>query len=185
MGEELMFTAFLACSLALMNYFPDSTISTGYYAKLDNRYEDRLAVCLEIAQAAADNDVDPVLAISVAWVESGYRTDLVSSAGAVGPMQILPKWHCPDGKVEGCPLIRNGVLVLKKLVNKYGSAREALCHYNGGIKCGKHSRRYAKRVYQLSMSINRTMQSAIQGISATEPNCGKAYADHHYPDYGE
>lgn len=38
-------------------------------------------------------DVDPYIALAVLELESNYRPDLKSSAGAVGLMQWIPKWH--------------------------------------------------------------------------------------------
>jgi hypothetical protein len=41
--------------------------------------------------------VDPALARALAWMESGYQEDVVSSVGAVGVMQLLPEtWNWVD-----------------------------------------------------------------------------------------
>lgn len=42
------------------------------------------------ARAARRHDVDPQLALAIAWQESGWPMDVVSDAGAVGAMQVLP-----------------------------------------------------------------------------------------------
>jgi LysM repeat protein len=43
-----------------------------------------------IAGAARHHDVDPQLALAIAWQESGWQMGVVSSAKAVGAMQVLP-----------------------------------------------------------------------------------------------
>jgi hypothetical protein len=43
-----------------------------------------------IAGAARRHDVDPQLALAIAWQESGWQMGVVSSARAIGAMQVLP-----------------------------------------------------------------------------------------------
>jgi soluble lytic murein transglycosylase-like protein len=43
-----------------------------------------------IAGAARHHDVDPHLALAIAWQESGWQMGVVSSAHAIGAMQVLP-----------------------------------------------------------------------------------------------
>lgn len=43
-----------------------------------------------IAGAARHHDVDPQLALAIAWQESGWQMGVVSSANAIGAMQVLP-----------------------------------------------------------------------------------------------
>lgn len=38
-------------------------------------------------------DVDPYIVLAVLEIESNYKPDLTSSAGAIGLMQWIPKWH--------------------------------------------------------------------------------------------
>ncbi len=45
----------------------------------------------EIETAAAEAGIDPFLALAVAKVESNFRADAVSPAGAVGVMQLMPE----------------------------------------------------------------------------------------------
>lgn len=51
---------------------------------------DREKVRRAIAGAARSHGVDPQLALAVAWQESGWQMDVVSSADAIGAMQVLP-----------------------------------------------------------------------------------------------
>lgn len=51
---------------------------------------DRDRVRQVVAAAARRHGVDPQLALAIAWQESGWQMDVVSSADAVGAMQVLP-----------------------------------------------------------------------------------------------
>lgn len=51
---------------------------------------DREKVRRVIARAARNHGVDPQLALAVAWQESGWQMGVVSSADAIGAMQVLP-----------------------------------------------------------------------------------------------
>jgi soluble lytic murein transglycosylase-like protein len=87
--------------------------------------------------------VDPKLARATAWMESGFRQDVVSGAGAVGVMQLLPdtwKWveqvllrtttpRTYDGNV------RVGVRYLRWLLDEFnGNTRLALAGYYQGAQ---------------------------------------------------
>lgn len=43
-----------------------------------------------VARTARRHGVDPQLALAVAWQESGWQMHVVSSAGAIGAMQVMP-----------------------------------------------------------------------------------------------
>ena len=48
--------------------------------------------------------VDPQLARALAWMESGFQQDVVSSVGALGVMQLLPEtWEFVDTVLLGVP----------------------------------------------------------------------------------
>lgn len=51
---------------------------------------DREKVRRVIAGAARNHDVDPQLALAIAWQESGWQMGVVSHARAIGAMQVLP-----------------------------------------------------------------------------------------------
>ncbi len=51
---------------------------------------DREKVRRVIAGAARHHDVDPQLALAIGWQESGWQMGVVSSANAIGAMQVLP-----------------------------------------------------------------------------------------------
>ncbi len=100
-----------------------------------------------IAQAAAEQGVDPYLVAAVINVESGFRETVVSPAGAVGLMQVLPstakavaKRVGVSGKMNVAALseptanIRVGTAYLAELIARYGGNVDlALAAYNAGI----------------------------------------------------
>jgi LysM repeat protein len=85
----------------------------------------------EIGQIAADHGVPGSLASAIAWQESGFNNDLVSTSDARGVMQILPgTWDwIQHTLVAGTPPlapasaydnVRGGVLLLHSLLNSSG-----------------------------------------------------------------
>jgi len=99
----------------------------------------------EITQAAARNGIDPYLVAAVARAESGYDSDVVSSAGAVGLMQIMPstaEWIAQRDDWRGGPAddltdptlnLELGAFYLAFLIDLFeGDTRSALAAYNAG-----------------------------------------------------
>jgi peptidoglycan hydrolase-like protein with peptidoglycan-binding domain len=87
--------------------------------------------------------VDPALARAVAWMESGYQTNLTSPAGAWGVMQIIPSaWDYVEQVVLGQPVKRSadgnvqvGVALLGQLLREFhGDERLAVAAFYQGAK---------------------------------------------------
>jgi peptidoglycan hydrolase-like protein with peptidoglycan-binding domain len=85
--------------------------------------------------------VERKLVRALAWMESGYQTDLTSSAGAWGVMQILPvTWSYVETVLIGAKVprtasgnIRIGVVYLRQLLREFdGSERKALAAWYQG-----------------------------------------------------
>lgn len=79
--------------------------------------------------------VDPNLSRAVMWVESRGNKDSVSSAGAIGLMQLMPSTakglgvdpHDPDRNILG------GIKYIRQMLDKFGGdVNKALAAYNGG-----------------------------------------------------
>jgi LysM repeat protein len=98
----------------------------------------------QVGSVAAANGVPASLAAAIAWQESGFNNDLVSSADARGVMQILPgtwQWIQHSLDTGGPPLapasaidnVRGGVLMLHSLLNSTGGdpAMAAAGYYQG------------------------------------------------------
>lgn len=52
--------------------------------------EEQKDIARMIADAARSHGIDPELALAVGWTENRFRPSGVSSAGALGPMQVMP-----------------------------------------------------------------------------------------------
>ena len=88
-----------------------------------------------IQQAAQHFQVDPALVHAVIAAESGYDPEAVSSAGAVGLMQLMPDTARRYGaRDRRNPLqnIRAGVAYLKDLLHQFQALELALAAYNAG-----------------------------------------------------
>jgi len=121
----------------------------------------------QIGSIAAQNGVPSSLAAAIAWQESGFNNDLVSSADARGVMQILPgTWQWIQNSLDtgGPPLapasaadnVRGGVLMLHSLLNATGGdpAMAAAGYYQGLPSVQQHgmypdTQRYVQNVLSL------------------------------------
>lgn len=104
----------------------------------------------QVGSIAAANGVPSSLADAIAWQESGFNNDLVSSADARGVMQILPgTWQWIQNDLNpGPPLapasasdnVRGGVLMLHSLLGATGgdSAMAAAGYYQGLSSVQQH-----------------------------------------------
>lgn len=111
-------------------------------ALLKTRY--KLAYQQEILAAAAEFQVDPYLVSAVIYCESGYRAAAVSSAGAVGLMQLMPatakeaaeelgmEGYSEESLKEPSVNIRLGTYYLAKLLKDFDNTAVALAAYNAG-----------------------------------------------------
>ncbi len=124
-----------------------------------------LLFCMTTDTALSDKDVlnpiiDARILESLIHYESTWRHDVVSSAGAVGLMQIKPSTASMFGYSREdlfCPIknIEAGSLYLKYLLDKYnGCIRTALAAYNcgpygfkGKQVCANYANRILKRAY--------------------------------------
>lgn len=97
-----------------------------------------------IAFYAEANELDPFLVAAVMRTESDYRPEVVSSAGAIGLMQILPDTGIwlgerigvqvdPDDLTQPVLNIRLGTSFLRYLLNLFdGETATAIAAYNAG-----------------------------------------------------
>jgi LysM repeat protein len=102
---------------------------------------DQWSVPASINVWSAHYGVDAELARAVAWQESGFHTNIVSSAGAWGPMQILPgTWTYVEDVLIGHSVphtgdgdVRIGVALLHHLIGAFGGneARAVAAYYQG------------------------------------------------------
>jgi soluble lytic murein transglycosylase-like protein len=101
----------------------------------------------DIRTEANRNGIDPTLLAALIYVESGFYKTAVSSAGACGLTQVVPKWtggpetkkikytceQLKDPKTS----IKVGAEILSYHIRVYatGDVDKGLCYYNAGTKC--------------------------------------------------
>ena len=124
-------------------------------------YEDRLptmqTACVSVAVEAGKQGMDRYLALAMAWEESRFTPTAVSPEGAVGTMQVIPRWACPNRTRQGCDLVAAGVRAYLSWLARYKEPRLALCHYNSGNRCNSRSNAYAVRVERRAKKLGRAV----------------------------
>lgn len=111
-------------------------------AMMRDRVASRAAIGRLIADEAARYEVPAGFALAVAWQESGWQQGVVSSAGAVGVMQLMPAtadWVAATMLGEAVNLndarsnVRAGVRLLRHYLDRYhGDRALALAAYYQG-----------------------------------------------------
>ncbi len=121
-----------------------------------------------IEQIASGYGVDPQLALAVSWQEAGWQQDHISSAKAIGAMQVLPstgRWI--ETVIGGGLDLRNlrdnvtaGVVLLRQLT-EVAPLRTAVAGYYQGL-AGVHehgmyadTRQYVRNVLALKAQFER------------------------------
>lgn len=109
-----------------------------------------------ISRTATAHGVDPNLARAVAWMESGFQPHVVSSAGALGVMQVTPPtWEFVETVLLGGEQVPNttagnirvGVVLLRHLLREFGGdERLALAAYYQGTKAVRKHGLFAETV---------------------------------------
>jgi len=93
--------------------------------------------------AGLKHGVNPYLVMGLAWHESGWQPTVVSSAGAVGIMQVMPATAAADGPAllhrdvnlfDPGDNIDMGTAILKNNLNRYKNdlAKALTAYYAGG-----------------------------------------------------
>ena len=154
-----------------------STVSTGQTAassassytssELDSIFED----------AANTYGVSSIILKSIAKAESGFNPSAVSSAGAVGIMQLMPSTAAALGvsnSYDARENIMGGAKYISQLLSNYqGNISLALAAYNagsanvdkyGGIPPFTETQNYVKKV--LSYAVSNTVSSVSDQLSS-------------------
>jgi len=118
--------------------------------------------------AGLKHGVNPYLVMGLAWHESGWQPSVVSSAGAVGIMQVMPTTAAADGPAllnrtvnlfDPGDNIDMGTAILKNNLNRYNNdlAKALTAYYAGGAAVTEWAnlradcRRYVWAVYNAAM----------------------------------
>ena len=132
--------AFMICITALdMFNYPDR--------------QEAYSVCEAVVIESERENVDPALAVALAHHESGLRRFAVSRVGALGPLQVIPRYYPKDMPRNTRGMIRAGLQILKFRLKTNTTEVDAIAKYNGGNKPGKRSYRWAKSVVVLARKL--------------------------------
>lgn len=107
-------------------------------------------------------NLDPDLVLALIEIESRFKTQAISSVGAMGLMQVMPFWkrvigHESDSLFELRTNIRYGCLILRHYLDiERGQTARALARYNGSLG----DDRYASQVISLLTSKYRFSSEA-------------------------
>jgi len=114
-------------------------------------------------QTAERHNVDASLIFAIIKQESGWKPNVVSKAGAIGLMQIMPgtgAWACGLTRKELFDPHKNldcGVRYFRQQLRNFGDVKLALCAYNAGpgnVKDGrcppfKETTQYARNILKM------------------------------------
>jgi soluble lytic murein transglycosylase-like protein len=115
--------------------------------------------------AGLKHGVNPYLVMGLAWHESGWNPAAISSAGAIGIMQVMPATAAADGPAllhrevnlfDAADNIDMGTAILKNNLDRYHNdlAKALVAYYAGGAavtdwsKLRDDERRYVWSVYR-------------------------------------
>ena len=99
--------------------------------------QERLTLLRLIHREASRANIQPSLVLAVIQIESAFDQFAISSAGALGLMQVMPFWKKEIGREEDNLMntevnLRYGCTILKYYLDKEnGRYAEALARYNG------------------------------------------------------
>ncbi len=157
---------------SLVETTPEMSALRRYLARRYGTVEYRLVRLFKTVETEARRyRVDPLLVVAVIAVESGFDPGQQSDQGAIGLMQVIPKWHLDkiDPYVRGEPQpehlfdpainVAVGIEVLAEGLARYRSLEKALQYYNGSLN--DPQRRYSKKVLSLYRQLQR-----IAGVAA-------------------
>lgn len=119
---------------------------------------------VEAVVSAREAELDPLLIVAMMAVESSFNPRAESHAGALGLMQVIPRWHMDKIGEENGPQalfdprfnVQVGTLVLVEGLQRFGTLEAALQYYNGARN--DPEQRYTRRV----MAVKQQLAAAAQ-----------------------
>jgi soluble lytic murein transglycosylase-like protein len=128
----------------------------------------RDAVRQVIVEEARGFGVPEAFALAVAWQESGWQQDVVSQAGAIGVMQLLPttaEWvgeAMLGATIDPSDLrqnVRGGVRLLAHYLDRYDGDRDRVlaAYYQGQTAVDRHGIYHVTRPYIASIALLEAM----------------------------
>jgi len=128
--------------------------------------EDAAAEVVDAAfREAHRHGLDPILILAVIAVESRFNPFAQSEQGALGLMQVVPRFHLDKIAALGVPSIlvpdaniALGARILKDAIRRAGSEQAGLQLYNGAVD--DETQAYANRVLQERRRLEADMPRA-------------------------
>ena len=121
-----------------------------------------------VVRAANKHGVNPHLALAISWQEAGWQQRRISSAGAIGAMQVMPGTGRWMSMYLGRPLnlyglydnVAAGVFLIKVLQSQTGPRKAIAAYYQGLGAVQEHgmyrsTKTYVKNVVALRERIER------------------------------
>lgn len=150
--------------LCLASYTFDST---------DNKTQ-WVNVCVNIDSVVShstSNNLEEESLIALMWHETRWRNKLVSSVGACGMAQVIPRYTVPR---VSCRQLKNpdigieyGAIALRNWMNTAdNNLTRAYCHYNSGNNCYERGLNYARRVKRSYRRLKRIVRQTNQRIAS-------------------
>jgi hypothetical protein len=115
-----------------------------------------------VYESSAKYGIDPILALSVMSVESGFNYKAISPTGPIGLFQIAASWH-KDKTTQSALFdprhnINVGVQILKEYSDKSNTDIETLLRYNGSLGTAPV---YATKVLSFKRKYENEIDKAI------------------------
>lgn len=182
--NKSMFLNFCLVLVLLFNYgeskgdisynYSNEKINTSYFNKLDDfkekinislaiisvykntNYTDISNVVNSVYKYSKHYNINPKLVLGLIASESEFKKNIVSAHGAIGYMQVMPKYH--QDKLKGRSLldlntnIQVGIKILSDCFRKFSSIDKALGCYNG-TKNPEKILKYKTKVYKRKFQI--------------------------------
>jgi len=139
------------------------------------RYRVAQNAAVEVVSAAfregQRHGLDPTLILAVIAVESRFNPIAESEQGAVGLMQIIPRFHMDKIAAVGVPSIllpeaniAIGAVILKDAIRRGGSDAAGLQLYNGAFD--DETRAYANRVFTERRRLEEALPRSRERVAA-------------------
>lgn len=158
----------IACVLLTISLVGCSSLGGGSVQKRANKLSNGLQQAYKVSPSTAQRlspliisnadryDIDPLLIAAVIRQESTFRSQVTSPAGAVGLMQIIPRYwqnKCPGNLYDEATNISCGSSILMQYHDRAHDWKKALGYYNVGpsgyennSKMKKQGKKYADQV---------------------------------------
>lgn len=119
-------------------------------------------VCVDLAKTAMRlgfSALDTAYVLATSYNETRFRRGLRGRQGEIGPLQIKPKFWCPDRREKGCDPVEYGVKALASIYHakRYGDEdwTTTLSIFNGGHVAP--DLRYGDKVYNMGRRVIRAL----------------------------